>query len=602
MNNLKHYVALVLVSLCYLTTYAYDLESNGIYYNIIKSNVVEVTKGNDKYKGSINIPETFVVDGVTYKVTQIGSHAFYGCSELISVIIPNSVTSIGYGAFRDCSITSMVIPDNVTEIGEYAFYDSGLTSVTLGSSISKIGNYAFRGCSGLTSVYIKDLEKWCNVDCVDTPFWYATDIYINGELTKDLVIPNSITSIGSGAFIGCKAFTSITIGNSVTKIGDSAFSFCSCNTFIISDSVTDIGEGAFFTCHINSITLGSGVKTIDIKAFESNSGANLFNSVHIKDLKKWLEFGMSRGENPFMRTENIYLNGELLTDLVVPNTVTILWGAIFESYNKLISVTIPNSVTEIRGDVFKNCTNLKTVSIGNSVNRLSGETFAGCKSLETVYCYAEKVPSTQTTAFKDSYIGYTTLIVPEASVQAYKSTAPWSEFGTFKTTEGGTPEIKRCEKPVIAYEGGELVYTTSTDGATVVSEVTVADAKKSYDLHVPLTATYNITAHATKSGYDDSEMTTATLVWATATLTTDQASSAKSISVDSTPLLITQSEGILTVSGLQDGDVISAYSADGKNVATSKAIGNAALLNLSELQGKVAVLNVAGKSAKIMVK
>lgn len=146
------------------------------------------------------------------------------------------------------------------------------------------------------------------------------------------------------------------------------------------------------------------------------------------------------------------------------------------------------------------------------------------------------------------------------------------------------------------------MYTTSTDGATVVSEVTVADAKKSYDLHVPLTATYNITAHATKSGYDDSEITTATLVWATATFTTDQATSAKSIYVDSTPLLITQSEGILTVSGLQDGDVISAYSTDGKNVVTSKAIGNAALLNLSELQGKIAVLNVAGKSAKVLVK
>lgn len=240
--------------------------------------------------------------------------------------------------------------------------------------------------------------------------------------------------------------------------------------------------------------------------------------------------------------------------------------------------------------------------MGTGVKNINDYAFASCKNLESVTCGAVKVPSTWTDAFYDSYVGYATLIVPESAIADYKAKAPWSEFGTFKTLEGGSePETKKCAKPLISYENSKLYYSTVTPDAEVVSEIKVADAKKSYDKEVALTATYEIAAYATKSGYDDSDVATATLVWATATLNSD-VTGAKEIKVDALPLLISQEDGMVTVSGLADGEVITAYSADGVNIATSKAIGDAALINLSDLKGKVAVLSVGGRSCKIMVK
>ena len=174
MKRLITQLALLIAVLCASIpahAYDYDYIVDGIYYNVNKSNrTAEVTKGDEKYKGSINIPESITYEGSSYSVTSIGKSAFRDCSGLTSVTIPNSVTSIGEAAFYVCSgLTSVTIPNSVTSIGEYAFGNcSGLTSVTIGNSVTSIGDIAFYGCSGLTSV----------------------------------TIPNSVTSIGEYAFYG----------------------------------------------------------------------------------------------------------------------------------------------------------------------------------------------------------------------------------------------------------------------------------------------------------------------------------------------------------------------------------------------------------------
>ena len=171
-------------------------------------------------KDKSNLPSVIALPS-TYNgaaVTSIGYEAFYDCSSLTSITIPDGVTSIGKSAFFYCdSLTSVTIGNGVTSIGEGAFYYCrSLTSVTIPDSVTSIGNYAFSNCSSLTSITIPDSVTRIG----NYAFFYCDSL-------TSVVIPDSVTSIGERAFGGCSKLTSITIPDGVTSIGDSAFGGCS---------------------------------------------------------------------------------------------------------------------------------------------------------------------------------------------------------------------------------------------------------------------------------------------------------------------------------------------------------------------------------------
>ena len=199
----------------------YDFKYDGLCYNIIsvEDRTVEVAPldrysgmANSNYvKGDLIIPERFIYDGKTYKVTSIGDEAFRSCSGLTSVEIPNSVTSIGDRAFYNCSgLTSVEIPNSVTSIGTQAFEScSGLTSVEIPNSVTSIASSAFSGCSGLMEIKVAEgNQNYVSIDgCL-----YSKDVTTlcccPGAKTS-ITIPNSVTSIGSSAFSGCSGLKEV---------------------------------------------------------------------------------------------------------------------------------------------------------------------------------------------------------------------------------------------------------------------------------------------------------------------------------------------------------------------------------------------------------
>lgn len=196
----------------------------------------EVTSGDTKYSGDVEIPDKVAYNGETLTVTSIGESAFRVCSSLTNVIMPNLVTSIGNYAFVGCT---------------------GLTSISIPNSVMNIGNDVFNGCTALEKFIIEDGDKTLNCGALSCSLKY---LYLGRNLSyngyspfnytlTEVNIGNHVTTIGDYMFCGCTNITNVTIPNSVTSIGNNAFSGCTGLTSVtIPNSVTNIGNYAFSGC------------------------------------------------------------------------------------------------------------------------------------------------------------------------------------------------------------------------------------------------------------------------------------------------------------------------------------------------------------------
>ena len=476
-------------------------------------------------------------------VTTIGNNAFCSCTNLISLTIPDNVTAIGNAAFYGCTgLTSVTIPGSVISIGGATFYDcTGLTTITIPSSVTSIGGTAFEGCTSLSFVKISDLAAWCEIQFStfsSNPLNFAHKLYLNDEEIKELAIPDGVTGIRNYAFSGLTNLTSVTIPNTVTTLGEGAFYSCIGLTSVnIPNTVTSLGDYAFCGC----------------------SG---------------------------------------LTSVNIPISVTEIGQATFSTCTSLASITIPNGVTEIRINTFNGCTSLTTVSIGNAIRQIWYDSFAYCPNLTDFYCHSESVPSTSN-IFKGSFVEYATLHVPASAIEDYRAVNPWNTFGSIVALDEDTPETPKCATPTISYQNGELTFCNETDGVEFVSEITDTDIRKNYEAKVSLTATYNISVYATRSGYENSDVAYATLCWIEAEPKTEGIETDLA-QIPVRPVMIQMREGMITVTGAEDNQQITVYGMDGQNLGQGICKNGTADISTSLRRGSTAIVRIGDKAVKVV--
>jgi hypothetical protein len=439
----------------------YNWLSGGLLYNLFGNYVQEFVIGEE--------------------VTKIGKCAFWGCTSLTSITIPNSVTTIGSGSFSGCEkLTSITIPSSVTSIEDNPFnacsgllsiqveegntvYDSrnscnaiiktadneiitGCQNTIIPNSVKSIGAGAFHMCNGLTFIDIPSSVTTIKGGA----FWFCKGL-------ASISIPNSVTTIGEQAFEGCSALTSVNIPNGLSTIENEVFSGCKIASITIPNSVTTIGEDAFGGCPLTSLTIPNSVVSIANTSFAScaytltaiqvESGNTIYDSrdncnAIINSADNTLILGCQNTIIP----NNVEKIGDYafsscgeLSSIDIPNSVKSIGDYAFIGCRKLGSVNIPYGVTTIGENAFYNCSELKTIILPKTITKIGNMAFNSWGSKD-VYCYAEQLPELGEGVFF-AYSGTNaTLHVPATSIETYKGAEQWKDFGSIVALTDDDPK------------------------------------------------------------------------------------------------------------------------------------------------------------------
>ena len=329
---------------------------------------------------------------VPNSVTSIGEGAFSGCILLFNIIIPNSVTSIGDWAFMDSNALShIVISNSVTSIGDGTFYGcSSLTNIVIPDSVTSIGDIAFYKCSSLSNIVIPDSVTSIG----DYAFEGCTSL-------SNIVVPKSISCIGEGAFFDCYSLSNIVIPDNVISIGSNAFKNCSSlSNIVIPDSVTSIGNGVFSGCFsLKYISIPVNVICLNGNPFSEWNGkldclsTNFVHECDIlfnKDKSEIISFRNQKIES-YIIFSNVKRIGDSafsgctsLSNIIIPDSVTSIGDGAFYGCSSLTKIILPDSVTSIGFGAFEGCISLAEVVIPDSVTSIGSNSFRDCSSLSNI--------------------------------------------------------------------------------------------------------------------------------------------------------------------------------------------------------------------------
>ena len=631
------------------------------------------------YKCSVLETVDFNAEGLH----SIGDNAFAYCEQLKQMVLPNSIVELGVNTFAYCSsleqiqlsenlmalpgglliyctsLKELSVPNSVVEIcggsgvAYSSFTGSAIETLYLGSSLSNITGGAFYRGMGMGA-----LNK------VITNSQYVVDNFAEIFSAKnynvtEVVIGDSIRSIGERAFENLTKLERITISDSVVAIGYNAFNatawydnqsngvvylgrvlykykglmpentnieakesiisispyaFDECTGLVsidIPEGVMSIGEGAFYGCSsLISVELPNRLTEIDDVVFTECSslasitipeGVTSIGDDAFDDCNSLISVILPKSLNyigyaAFESCTN-------LTSINIPEGVTSLLERTFCECSSLTSIAIPESVTLIGdadGATFGGCTSLTTITLPKNIEFIGSSVFAGCVNLRDVYCHAEQLPETESDAFDYAYPQNATLHVPANAIEDYRTTTPWSNFGQIIAI--GDETINKCATPAISYINGKVSLTCEEQAAEVVTEV-VSDNEQIYQgLEFDFTATYTFNAYAVKNGYENSDTVSVTICWIECEAEHGQDDETDIITLPSTPVLIQTANGSITLTGLTEGSEVTVYDITGRKVASTTVTNDTATISTDLTAGSTAIVQIGKRSVKVIMR
>ena len=331
-------------------------------------------------------------------ITHLMESSFENCTNLSSIILPQSIYYIGSNAFKNCaSLSSISLPERITYIGLGAFYNcASLSSITLPEGISRILQNAFYNCASLSSI----------------------------------TLPEGITSIEQYAFYNCSSLSSVSLPEGITNISRSVFYNCvSLSSINLPESITSIESSAFYNCHnLTSIVLPSGLKTIGGFAFEDCT------SLASITIPKGVT---SIGPYAFSNCT------KLSCDIIIPENITLIEGGVFYKCSGITGISLPEGLISIGVEAFMGCSEVDgTITLPNSVTNIGKDAFNGCKKLNKIIINSISPPNGGERMFSNTNV--CPIFIPKGSEVLYANAEYWKNYSLRMRVEGSEASIAYC--------------------------------------------------------------------------------------------------------------------------------------------------------------
>jgi|GEM_PF-7094762 len=497
----KAFLTLILALLS-LASKAVIIDGIGYYLNGDNASVIVETVYNEDftesttlyYKGDLVIPSTVEYEGKTYTVTRVD---LYGCSELQSVSLPNTIREIAEFGFYGCTqLTGITLPSSLEKIGRSAFsYCENLEEITIPQSVKEIGGQAFSVyCTSLKRIIIEDIGAWCDIDMEDAIISEGTSVYLDDDELEYLVIPETVTtikpyvfscftgidsvyipakvdSIGLNAFRGCKNISKVTaedlaswcdihfgttyfdyndnpimLSNPVAYANNLYIGDEQLTELVIPEGVDSIGNGAFSHCYgITDVSFPSTLRYVGGAAFEGCRNIQIVNITSLEDYCR-IRF-VSIDSNPFrnyMTTGSftwMLINGEYvydLSELRIPDSIEKIEANAFAKVDNNSTIVIPASVEEIGDYAFYTSVHyLNTLYIDGHIEKMGEEAFGNCPYIGTIYMKDPNPAAISERTFYNLYTPRTN--VPLGTDYNYRNTrlmVPAGSRATYQNTDG----------------------------------------------------------------------------------------------------------------------------------------------------------------------